>query len=501
MELKQYQKDAVKEIYDAAKTLRKMRVQIEIGLGRRVIIADLLQKWMNEEIKILVLSPNRSTCYQLKDLLLEVEKHVGIALSCEEYQDGIVLLTTYDDITQTGSFNFGIFDIVICDGIHYLDGSLIDGITENAHTSFIGFTSQLDDNVTGWFADAKCVFRYTRKEALNAEDILKGYEFESLVFKLFKRQGYNVDFTAQGNDCDYDIRADKEGKYYAIEVKRWNRTVSQSMLNRSIERLRQAAQSEDRKPKPVLVTTAVNLPQDKSLQDDIIVIGLQNLLYMVKGYPELEKLLMSSVEYSTDDINPVQPPFAWTSQGSAGEEESVIQRLKKQVETWKPEGTSNCKAYEELCFKVLRELFADDLAKWKEQKSSNDGLFVFDLICKIKSGNKKEVWRFFEDYFQSKFIVFEFKNYKEKITQKEIIITEKYLYLKALRTVAIIISPNGADENAQRIIRGVLRDDGKLIVDLTNADLIEMLEIKEKDEDPADYLCSKVDDIFISMEK
>lgn len=43
----------------------------------------------------------------------------------------------------------------------------------------------------------------------------------------------------------------------------------------------------------------------------------------------------------------------------------------------------------------------------------------------------------------SRYVIFEFKKYSEKITQKEVITTERYLYPSALRTVAILISPKG----------------------------------------------------------
>ena len=51
-------------------------------------------------------------------------------------------------------------------------------------------------------------------------------------------------------------------------------------------------------------------------------------------------------------------------------------------------------------------------------------------------------------------MIFEFKNYSEKITQKEIYTTERYLYAKALRSVAIIVSANGYEENAYWAAKG-----------------------------------------------
>ena len=107
-----------------------------------------------------------------------------------------------------------------------------------------------------------------------------------------------------------------------------------------------------------------------------------------------------------------------------------------------------------------------------------------------------------EKYFGTKYIIFEFKNYANKITEKEIFTTEKYLYLKALRGIAIIISTNGTAANADKAIRGTLRENGKLIVSLTNYDLISMIELKALDDiSPAEFLSEKLDNFLVDLEK
>ena len=70
-----------------------------------------------------------------------------------------------------------------------------------------------------------------------------------------------------------------------------------------------------------------------------------------------------------------------------------------------------------------------------------------------------------------------------------------------MRGIAIIISPNGMDDNGGKACRGVLRDEGKLILSLTNDDLLEMLRMKEDGEDPADFLSDKLDELLIDLEK
>jgi hypothetical protein len=124
------------------------------------------------------------------------------------------------------------------------------------------------------------------------------------------------------------------------------------------------------------------------------------------------------------------------------------------------------------------------------------------LVCRIKDNNNKTFWSIIEKYFNSKYIVFEFKNYKDKITQKEIYTTEKYLYAKALRSVAIVVTANGYDDNALWAAKGCLRENGKLIVLLDKKDLINMIDlVVDENEDPSMYLLDKLDDLLLTLEK
>ena len=189
----------------------------------------------------------------------------------------------------------------------------------------------------------------------------------------------------------------------------------------------------------------------------------------------------------------------WLAQ--KGTEQRELDNLKRELNSWKGGKQSKSSDYEKLCTRTLMRLFADDLTLWKEQARSNDDLFRFDLICKIKRDNHKDFWEMAERYFSSKYIIFEFKNYSGKVTQKEVYTTVRYLYTKAMRGVAIIISPNGMDENAEKAVRGVLRDEGKLILSLTDAELVEMLRMKKYGEDPADFLSDKLDALLIDLEK
>ncbi len=103
------------------------------------------------------------------------------------------------------------------------------------------------------------------------------------------------------------------------------------------------------------------------------------------------------------------------------------------------------------------------------------------------------------DDLHSRYVVFEFKNYTEPITQYEVVTTERYLYPSALRNVAIIISPKGCSESANKVIRGAMREHGKLLISLTVNDMAMLLIGKDNGADPNTYLFQRVDDFLLSL--
>lgn len=161
-------------------------------------------------------------------------------------------------------------------------------------------------------------------------------------------------------------------------------------------------------------------------------------------------------------------------------------------------GSEDATKFEDVMIEALRFLFKEDLTAFKPQKKT-DALHRFDLIARIASSD--EFWLTLENHFRTKYVVFEFKNYSERITQKEIYSTEKYLYLPAMRSVAIIISTHGPNENAQSAARGALRENGKVILNLTVKDIIAMLTSKDEGANPNDTMTTILDDMLMKIER
>lgn len=251
----------------------------------------------------------------------------------------------------------------------------------------------------------------------------------------------------------------------------------------------------------LVVANEVSRSQKKVCLEDfgVCIWDVSNLLWIFDYFPDIKTQFVASLDFSIEHIEPTPPIPTITPDET--EKKSEKSPWKEKLLSTEP-GRENFSQYENVCTEILKYVLGDYLTLWATQEKSDEGLYRFDLCCKIKSGISHDFFDTVKHYFKTKYIVFEFKNYTKKITQKEIYTTEKYLYEKALRKVAIIISRSGADEHALQAAKGSLRENGKLILCLSDNSLIELIDIKERQEqEPADFLEALLDDLLVHLEK
>jgi hypothetical protein len=110
-----------------------------------------------------------------------------------------------------------------------------------------------------------------------------------------------------------------------------------------------------------------------------------------------------------------------------------------------------------------------------------------------------DFWSFLINHLNSRYVLFEFKNYSSKIKQGQILTTEKYLLEKGLRRAAIILSRRGAERNAVLMAQGAMRESGKLMLILDDEKVCRMLHMKEEGDDPTDLLFELADEFLLSL--
>lgn len=325
-----------------------------------------------------------------------------------------------------------------------------------------------------------------------------GKKAEEFVEQLFLDNGYTVQREMKVGKIRTDLLAEKDEKKYVIEVKRGDLDLSK--INYISNMLEECTKGTNYIPILVLFSRRSCMIKDRLVNDyNINVIDISNLLYLVSNNQKMKDKLINLLDFSTESIMEKELYFNIDLKQYKKCMESnygYIDRLETIIA-----GNKNAHQYEKFCVDILKYLFNDTLSLWEEQQKSNDDLFRFDLICKIKNNINDEFFNTIENYFSSKYIIFEFKNYVEKITQKEVYTTEKYLYKTALRTVAILLTRNGVDKNGIKAIKGTLRENGKLIIVLDDSDIKQMIYAKEHGEDYIEILINKLDKMLVSLEK
>lgn len=196
---------------------------------------------------------------------------------------------------------------------------------------------------------------------------------------------------------------------------------------------------------------------------------------------------------------------------------NVFDDLIKKLKSF-PTGNKHSKKYEDLCCDIIDALFGEHFFEWdsndldgtkkkfsqlrilNEEQSNNKPYQKRDLVVPIKEQNTVPYfWKFISRTLNSRYVTFEFKNYANPISQTQIFTTEKYLYTRALRSVAIIFTRCGIDENGQFAIHGSVRENGKFILILDDDEVIEMLEKSKDGSDVTDLLFNKIDDLLMKL--
>jgi len=340
-------------------------------------------------------------------------------------------------------------------------------------------------------------------------DLLRDYSrFEAIVGRLLESNGFRLEtelLTSAGQAADFV--ASLANATYLVEVKYYRTARPQvSLIEAAAARLLAHIARFNRGYRGMLVV-ACNLSPElrEGLENKfgLVFIDRFDLLSWAANAPtvadELNALLEDSrnpsdigrgrtVEASIATI--VQPAVPPPPQDTIGTDLcQELRGLKRGKATWG--------AYERLCDRILRYLFPNDLHGWHTQKRTDDGLNRFDYVCRIIPGT--DFWSFLVNHLNSRYVLFEFKNYIGKIKQGQVLTTEKYLLEKGLRRVAIIISRSGADRNAVALAQGAMRESGKLMLILDDEKVCEMLHMKERGEDPTDALFDLADEFLLSL--
>ena len=186
-----------------------------------------------------------------------------------------------------------------------------------------------------------------------------------LIRDVFTHYGMDIE-TDAGNGYDFSAADDKYSYVVTVKMPK-NPTVGILQLEPIIRDLLKAAEQEEKTP--ILVIGAVMRRQRKALKkyESLVLIDIQNLLYMVQNQNDQKLELLSALEYSVDLLLPEKPdlaidaPILLTSPDDPGYEDSDEIRAKNRLDglitllsDWDRVSTESTD-YEDVCCNAARE--------------------------------------------------------------------------------------------------------------------------------------------------
>ncbi|MBN7822508.1 restriction endonuclease [Bowmanella yangjiangensis] len=330
-------------------------------------------------------------------------------------------------------------------------------------------------------------------------------KFEDLVKKILEAQLFDIQVNPLRGDNGFDFTGTLAHESWAIEVKYYRTArVRPSLIESAAARVISNGLSQ-RASKAMLIVSSLLTPEIRVALESkysILFVDRVDLRSWATVKPslidELDALLELDPNYSNDNhfTSISFDSVKRLERNSALSVDNEGTALCEKLATIK-KGKSHWAKYETFCTEALHYLFPNDLSGWHKQMSVDGGISRYDFVC--RAGTATEFWKFLVENLNSRYVVFEFKNYSEKIKQGQVLTTEKYLLERALRKVAIIFTRSGADKNAVKMMQGAMREHGKLILPLDDELVRKMLLMKENGNDPTDLLFEITDNFLLSL--
>ncbi len=521
IKLRTYQIEAVEAIKKALKRHQKhIVVEMATGSGKGIVLAKTLEYLNCTSQKNILVVTDRMT---LKDYI----EQEFINKTFKEFDKNSILVTTEQRVLRNSNESFNEYQVVI-----FYDTNVSEKVYEILackEKMVIVFRKDYRERIHRLFTPEEVVFSYSYKDAVEdgvltpaMDTRVFGIAAEVFTKQLLEQFGYvQAELHLDNQNNIWDLVVCKSTQRIWVECKTYKSQVvspsaANSLLNEIVMRkMKQNIPQQD-------IVLLVVLSKIPTFQKDeiyrryrIIVWDIENLVFYSKNNQTLLKQLAQITYFPIDYIEgqpsleadaaqllvvPKEDKHIQEAEKEADETSELIQKL---IDC-KP-GKKHASEYEKICEQILRTLFeANYFNKLRNQYKTKDEHFRMDLIgaLKINQDNEKSMhplWQMLVEHYNSHFVVFEFKNYSKEIDQNLIYITEKYLFDAALRNVAIIISRKGFSKTAKFASEGCLKEHGKLIFNITDNDLIEMLKLKS--DRAADYLLDKLEEFLMGISK
>ena len=501
---------------------QRMVVEMVAGTGKGIVLAKAVETIIEFGNKKILIVTNRLT----------ERKNIECNLF-EDYQD--VMKINRDNVyveTEERVLQDLVMNIDVCEFVIFYNMNVSNDIYETLNcknkTVIAFFTNNLETSHSV-FQPKDVVYVYNYEDAVADGCLTPAMDARALepaigayCKLLLKQFRYTrITYGASSDDMSWDLVAENDKHKIWVEYKAYkSQVVSPAAANSMLKNVLMRKIKQDIPPNDiVLLIVFSNVPILKKdeifARHKIIVWDIENLVFYSKNSPVLIKQLSQisyfPIEYIegriSEEAEKCRISLVLDENDSVCEIGAESEKTNELIQRLKMCGTGReySREYEDICESILRVLFeANYFNKLIRQHKTENKHFRMDLIGSLKINQSTEesmhpLWKMIVQHYNSHFVVFEFKNYSKEIDQNMIYITEKYLFDTALRNVAFVISRKGFSESAKFAAEGCLKENGKLIIDISDDDLIKMLELKN--DKAADYLLENLEEFLMGISK
>jgi hypothetical protein len=177
-------------------------------------------------------------------------------------------------------------------------------------------------------------------------------------------------------------------------------------------------------------------------------------------------------------------------------ERAIEHRLLRQLAQIAP-GEENWIKYEKFCEDLLDFLFVPPLNSAIAQRVDNQGANRRDYI--LPNYSSEGFWAFIRQHYAAHFVVAEVKNLRNPPGKAEILQVANYLNKHGTGLFALLLARKLLTPNGNWVRREQWISHDKLIIDLDDADVKQMIRIKLAGGDPAELVRQRIEDFRLGI--
>jgi Restriction endonuclease len=319
-------------------------------------------------------------------------------------------------------------------------------------------------------------------------DSLRPIDVEKFVFDIFSASVKFSDVTLNSvvNDRQIDITLTEKSdaligheSFWFVEIKSYRNLIPVNVIDTFIGKIFDIRQVESNSKFLIISTSGYT----KSA-----IVRAKNLGVFLWGPNELYDL------YRNKSIKLATSESPRSSENS--EVVSKIDAFKNTLNSIKP-GKENWSKYQSLIVDILEFLLCPPLEAPQVELADSDKRNRRDIIFENSSGDG--FWRVVRDIYQGHYIVVDAKNYIDPLSKRPVLDISHYLKPYGCGMFSIIVSRKGYGNAGKHAAKEQWIGNGKMIVALSDEDLVKMLDLKRENALPEDIIKKYISSFRISL--